>query len=426
MASLARDPQRAAFFANSRKSSIGDLAQRAAAVRDFLVGHDVKPGDRVILCMDGLHAEEWMACYFGIHLLGAWCVPLNPKAVAANATFFIEDLEPTAILTATDGVAAWGQTGIDARRIIAVDFADSSVRAVVDGRAWPLNLSSTVKSAEKEEGGDLIYTTGTTGRPKGVILPSDIEFETGRRYAVAQTLERGKVIHSPIPLFTASAIMTLVLPIIATDAAFSIDGTFSPALSLDKARAAGCNVFKAVPSHYLLIGNEAQVEPLESVRLAITTAAPLSATGYGQIKRLFPNAEIMALFGSTESAGAFTIISQEQLQRSLGSLGTPIEECKIELRNPVINETGEEEGDLVLRGSVLAAGYWRRDASVVEATFIGGGVRTGDRATRVGDDFVLGGRTSSVINRGGLKIDPAEIESVINVLSWVEDSCVLP
>jgi acyl-CoA synthetase (AMP-forming)/AMP-acid ligase II len=256
-----------------------------------------------------------------------------------------------------------------------------------------------------------------------------VQHATGTRYAAAQTLGRGTIIQSPIPMFTASAIMTLILPIVTSDAIFAIDHPFEPGRSLERARVEHSHVFKAVPAHYMLLTNAAdRLEPVPTVRLAITTAAPLSATAFRGMRALFPNAAVRALFGSTESAGTFSIIDESQLRASLGSLGSPAPDCELDLLGPEPSSgtASEEEGDLVLRGPFPAAGYWRRPPDVARSTFLPqGGVRTGDRATRIGADYILGGRTSAVINRGGFKIDPAEIEAIVNAIPWVEDSCVI-
>ena len=433
VASVERGAERVAFITDDLRPGIGEVLRASLMVRDLLRDRGVCPGDRVIVWGDGARPLEWLASYFGIHLLGGWCAPLNPKIASADAGFFTDDLAPAAVLAPVDLLRRdvpdiWSRAGIAADRIIGLDLIGEA-RALIEAKDVTLPAARDSTPYRGGEGGDLIYTTGTTGRAKGVILPGEVEYATGARYAEAQTLSRGAIIHSPIPMFTASAIMTLILPIVAVDAIFSIDHPFAPLRSLQRARSCRCEVFKAVPTHYLLIGNAADVEPLPSVRLAITTAAPLSATGFEQMRRLFPRAAIRALFGSTESAGAFTIIDDAQLRRSLGSLGSPAPGCEIDLldaRPSSGGAAGEEEGDLVLRGPFPAAGYWRRSAEIVAATFLpGGGVRTGDRATRVGDDYVLGGRTSSVINRGGFKIDPAEIEAIVNLVPWVEDSCVI-
>ena len=116
--------------------------------------------------------------------------------------------------------------GMDRSRVVGLDLGIGI--AIIDGVTTALPMPPPSPSLVAD-GGDLIYTTGTTGRAKGVVLPSKVQHATGLRYAQAQDLGWGKTIHSPIPIFTASAVMTLVLPVVTADATYSIDCPFDPA-----------------------------------------------------------------------------------------------------------------------------------------------------------------------------------------------------
>ena len=426
------DPHRPALVTDRGTCSVLDVADQSSRLAAELSRLGVMAGDRVIVSGERSDPAGFVAAYFAVHLVGAWCTPVRSDVLLKETRFLLEDTLPAAVVVAGDGVVSNANAGLfgendEAVPLLMLESGDRArVATVVNG-----SLRSG-KGARDDlvdpRGGDILYTTGTTGKPKGVVLPAEIQWETARRYADVQGLTVGSVIQSPIPLYTASAIMSLILPIVIGGSTLSVDTPFTPDESTRRLARSDSNVYKGVPAHFVLL-KRAGVPPAPHVKTVITTAAPLSHLAFRAMHDVFPEARAISLFGSTESAGAFTAANGDELASDLAYLGSPCFDTTLDLiSSEPSNYHGmpSKTGSLLLRSEVVADGYWRRPESVARSTFVSdGGVLTGDKAIRRGDRFFLGGRTSSVINRGGHKIDPSEIETVLARLPWVEDSCAV-
>lgn len=382
-----------------------DRLRRTAAV---LHAAGVRRGDRVHLQTG--NRPEFYDIWFATALLGATLVPTSPQSTADETRYVLADAAPVVSIVAPDQLPATraAAAGLPVT-VLALDGADS-----IETRAATAD-PTTVRETEPADPAAILYTSGTTSRPKGVLVTHANYLAVGHavaRHLAVTPADRWLV---ALPLFHANAQYYCTMSALVTGASIVLAPRFSASnwgrQAADHAATLG-SLF-AAPIRMIL----ARPRPPAAVRLrAVLFAQNLTDEQAARFERQF-DTRLLQLYGMTETVLPPTM-NPDSGQRRWHSIGRPLPGVTL----GVVDETGApvppgNPGELLVGGvpgQTLAAGYLNRP-DVTEATFGGGWLRTGDLVRADPDGFLyFVDRTKDMIKRSGENISAGEIERVVN------------
>ncbi|MFC8680398.1 long-chain-fatty-acid--CoA ligase [Microbacterium ureisolvens] len=385
-----------------------------------LARRGVAAGDRVLLLT--LNRPEVVISVFGINRIGAIAVPINVRLTPPEIAYIVDDADAEVLIVEAPLaplVGAVAQLTDRVKRVIVI--ADTA--ALADGHeAW------TDLIAEDPAGFDapdvpedttalIMYTSGTTGRPKGAML------DHINLYAQSITCIRANnvVDESDISFMTAPLFHIAGLGSIAPNFIIGIPtvihplGAFNATELLDAWEREKATIVFNVPQQWQVICADPSI-PERDLHLRIISwgAAPASDTLLHAMADTFPHATNVAVFGQTELSPITCVLRGEDSLRKLGSVGKPIPTIQYRVVDDEMKDVAPGEvGEIVYRGPTLMKGYWRKPAETAEA-FEGGWFHSGDLVRQDEEGFVwVVDRKKDMIISGGENIYCAEVENVL-------------
>ncbi len=406
------------------------LDQRAARAALALRRLGIAPGDRVALLSH--NRVEFLDLFFAAGKGACVLVPLGTRLTAheiapiladSGARLLVHDGEHAALvatlrtLPEASGVERW--LSLDEAATPGAGFA-----ALCDGED-AAGFAPTRRSPEDLY--CLLYTSGTTGRPKGVMIPHRQVAWNGYNTVAGWQLTAADV--SPIftPLYHAGGLFAFLVPILTIGGAIVLHRGFDPGEIWRTVERERCTVILGVPTIWKLLAEAPEFEhaDLSSVCCLYSGGAPLPtwiAEVYQRRGLVFKQG-----FGMTEvGVNCFAMTVEDSLAK-LGSIGKPMMHTEVRLVGADGRDvpTGEV-GELWFRGPHLSQGYWNRPEATAEAYVDGGWFRSGDLARCDADGFfTIAGRAKEMIISGGVNVYPAEIEAVLLQHPGVRDAAVV-
>jgi long-chain acyl-CoA synthetase len=393
-----------------------EIESQATELAGELRAAGVGPGRAVaVMLPDGF---EVIAALFGVWSARAVYVPLNPRATAAEIGRLLASVKPAAIVT----------TAEQAERF------QGSCTVVPAGRGWRRSAEPAASTARHDPDVALIqFTSGTTGRPKPVLLLHSgvLALLDG----VIRKLRSGTAkAASPMPnLIPVSLSLWAgiynVLFAFRVGAPIVILGPFDTQRFAEVVRRFGIRSTVLPPAAMTMLADDESIADLSPLRYVRSITAPLSPLQARRFRDRFGIA-VLNSYGQTEIGGEIVgwnaSDSRQFGETKLGSVGRPHE--GVELR--IVDDHGgvvatDQSGELWVRTPALSAGY--ADGTDLGDRLTGDGwFRTGDQGRVDADGFLwIEGRVSDMINRGGLKVFPAEVEEVLRLAPDVVDAAVI-
>jgi len=406
-ASAAGRPGRVAVTVDGEPVTHAGLDDAAARVAGWLARR-VRPGDRVLLAAAA--SVGFVRCYLGALKAGAVVVLANPGYTAGELAHLVAD--SGAVLAFADPEP--GRLLAAPGSLVTVDVAD---QGIASGRR------ASEVAAGPHDTALLAYTSGTTGRPKGVPLTHGQLAASIRSALAAWRWSADDVLAHALPLYHQHGLSGLHAALIA-GGTVHIRSRFSPADLVRTIRAKDATALFGVPTIYrALLAGDAGVAPLRGLRLAVCGSAPLNpalaerlASALGQVP--------LIRYGTTESG---LNVSNPIDRRSGDTVGVPLPGVLVRV---AVDAAGAAEpgsdGEIQLRGPQVLPGYWH-DRAATEAAFTPDGwFRTGDIGAV---DLATGhlrikGRTKEMIITGGLNVYPREVEIVLEEHPSVAEAAV--
>lgn len=390
----------------SRAVSYADLDRRTAALAASLAAAGIEPGQSVAIYLP--NSVDWIEACFAIDRAGAVAVPINHASTEPEVHYRLIDADCRAIFTTADKADLCRRCEGDDRLLILDEGPDGLEDLVAAGAG---------RSPRDPDGIDdtayIVYTSGTTGQPKGVCLSvRSMLWVTAACCATAFGLNREDRVLSPLPLFHSYALNFSVLSVLATGASEYILPRFSPEQILAKLAEGGFTVLPGVPTmfHYLLeAARDLETLP-EGLRVCVSAGAIMPATLNQAFEERF-GVTLLDGYGITETA-TFVTANWAEGGRILGSCGIPLIGQATRIVDPATGGDVEfgAEGELIVRGPNLMLGYLNKPEETAKA-IRGGWYHTGDLARSDANGFLtITGRLKELIIRGGQNIAPAEIE----------------
>ena len=412
-------------LAGSRALSFADWDGQANGVARGLIRIGVERGDRVAIDVSAEHPLAWVVAYAAIHKAGAVSVPINTRWVAPEVRAVYEHAEVSVVVAdeptlerVGESLSGSGRTGDGpaapgVRAVVAVEVAERPFARPLlawddviddDRSAPPLDL-------DDDELADIVYTSGTTGRPKGVAV----------RHANSSLLPVGVPTWSGAgwlscsPLFTFAGMTSIYNPMKLGMTALYLPH-FEPVAwiaAVERYRPAMVFLVPAM-AELLLAHPDFERADLSSIGLCALGSAPLAAAVQRRLQARMPAASVSNAYGMTEAGPAFTILPKEETVRRAGSVGRPLPPAEFFVVDPAGERLGAgETGELVIQLPGRPREYYH-DHEATAQVWRGDGLHTGDLARIDEDGYVyVVGRAKEVIIRGGNNVYAVDVEAVL-------------
>jgi long-chain acyl-CoA synthetase len=413
-------PDRTAVRLDERALSYRDLDELSARVASWLAGRGITPGDRVGLMAP--NTLEFVELYYGILRAGAVVVPMNPLFKSREVSYHLSD-SGAALAFAWHGVADQAAEGARSAGTDLVIIEPS-------GLAETLARSDPVPAVADRAPSDtavILYTSGTTGQPKGAELThanliSNIEVTR----TTLLGLRPADVMLGALPLFHSFGQTVVMGCAIATGGCLTLLPRFDPVRALEIIKRDQVTVLAGVPTMYTAILHSAggSAGDVASLRLCVSGGAAMPVELMRAFEKQF-DCMILEGYGLSETSPVASFNHPDR-ERKPGTIGQAI--AGVEMR--IQNDEGDplpsgEVGEIAIRGDNVMKGYWRRPRDTEEA-MEGGWFRTGDLG-RVDAEgyFSIVDRKKDMIIRGGLNVYPREVEEVLYEHPAVAEAAVI-
>jgi long-chain acyl-CoA synthetase len=418
-------------FRDARSSvTYAELNDRTGKLAGHLADLGIAPNDTVAIMLP--NSVAWVESCFAVARAGAISVPISYDSTEPEIAYRLADANCKAIFTTAergDLVAKLQAAAPHLKTVIVTDRGQSSAAALPYSKLINEPAQSAPRDpASLHDTAFILYTSGTTGRAKGVQLTvHGMLWVTAACWAPITGLNENDTVLSPLPLFHSYALNLSVLSILATGASEYIMEKFSTSEAVRLLKTGEFTYFPGVPTmfHYLLEATrkEAGIE-FPGLRLCVSAGAIMPAT----LNREFEShlgVPLLDGYGITETSTMVTM-NWPTGTRIMGSCGLPVPGSAVR----IVDLSGKDvaagqEGELIVHGPHLMPGYHNKPEETQNA-LRDGWYHTGDLAKADANGFLtITGRLKELIIRGGQNIAPAEIEEVVNTYEAVLDCAVV-
>ena len=389
-----------------------ELDARANRFAAGLAARGLRRGDRLATLTST--SPDHVALLFGCARLGVALQPLSWRLAAEELAYQLADAEPSLLVVSAEHNAL-------AREIRSSVTVEEIASVGIEGEATVRDV------AEDHDPLLLVYTSGTTGKPKGAALTHANCFWTNLSFDRLSELRESDVALQVLPQFHVGG--WNVQPLLAwwKGATVVLEPSFDAARALRLIEERRVTTMMGVPANYMFLSQDPHFEraDLSSLRLAVVGGAPMPELLLETWRDR--GVEIVQGYGLTEAAPNVLCLPPEDAVRKLGFAGKPYPHVDVALRDPekgVLRE-GAATGELVVRGPNVFAGYWR-NPNATAAAFADGWLLTGDVAERDSEGYYrIVDRIKDMVISGGENVYPAEIEAVLRTHPAVGDAAVV-
>ena len=407
-------PERTAIVANGFELDYGELDRRAGRLGGLVRAAGVTPGEVVAVATG--NDPRFVECLLGVLRAGAVGLLVNTKLGAETLTYVAGHSEVRLVL---------GHERLERVGRALLDGAPAGCRSLTLGGAGDDAYEDALEEHEPaattpvdpDELALLMYTSGSTGLPKGVMLSHSNTWWQARsdvRTMLMDWADRGLVMG---PLYHANALWAILLPMLYVGGSIVVLPDFDPPSVLDSVDRHGITYMSGTPSMYSLLLAEAERGDYDvsSIELLQCGSAPVPEELLARILARFPGSELVETYGLTE--GGANVLTPRWGIKKLGSTGLPVPDVEIRVvdpADPTRDCAAGEIGELWTRSPANARGYLKDPERTAEK-FVGDGwLRTGDLFRRDEQGYCyFCGRTDDMISVGGENVYPKEVETII-------------
>lgn len=416
--SAAAHPDAIAIKLDDIELSYAALDQLSAKLAGMLAAKGIAKGDRVAIVSPNI--PQMPVVYYGILRYGAVVVPLNPLLKSREVAYHLQDSQ-TSLVFAWEGVLAEVAPGAEAAGADLIS---------IDGLLIPTLSGHEELSPIAEASGDdtavILYTSGTTGRPKGAELTHSNLLGNAEVSRSLHDVGVGDVIFGGLPFFHIFGQTCALNEAIMSGATVTLLPRFDPAKALEIIQRDQVTIFEGVPTMYigLLRVPDRERFDLSSLKVAVSGGAALPLEVLREFESAF-GAPILEGYGLSETSPVVSFNQRDGIRKA-GSIGTAVRGAQLR----IMNDDGEpvaagEVGEMAVAGPYVMKGYWRNPEATA-AAIRDGWFYTGDLARQDEDGvYFIVDRKKDLILRGGYNVYPREVEEVLYQHPAVAEAAVI-
>lgn len=407
-------PQKEAILDEEISLSFEELYRDISGIANWLYTKG-EVGQRVLIAMP--QSVSSAILYFGAMLAGQVAVPINPFLLTEQLKSIREEIDPQFVFGPSPLKEIWS----DARFFTVNGYNDLTQWLLIrkQERKLPFPHNDPFDLL------NIVYTSGTSGRPKGVMLNVKNLEAVIRGICKALPIHEESRIFSPLPFSHTYGLSQLWI-MAKTGATLALAHDITNMAWIKKVITEhAINTIAGVPYHFVLLTRRGEKEKMDSVKLVTIAGEAPTKQLINKIKSTYPKAQIFILYGLTEASTRLTTLPSDDLERKEGSIGVPIEGVELKIIDENGKEVGPfEEGELIARGENISPGYWK-DKKLTQMVFTNGWLHTGDIVKRDDEGYYYHiGRKDFMFKSGGEKIIPEVIERVLREIDGVRDAAV--
>ncbi|MEK3728685.1 class I adenylate-forming enzyme family protein [Lysinibacillus sp. FSL W8-0953] len=413
-----QQPNAIATLYDGKKLSYRDFYQRVERFAAYLQEQDFEKDD--VIALYTLNSDLFLIAYLGVQLAGFIVMPINTKLAAPEVDFIFNHSQAKGLI--------YDERLAEALEDVAYTFQHTigfkEMRNIFENEGCERKLVQL----EAHDTAVVMYTSGTTGKPKGVMLTHQNIVATADIWSSSMKMSSKDKMFICTPLFHCAGLHVFAMPMFYQGGTVVIEEAFSPTKTLAQIAATEATIFFGVPSMYTIILNTPgfKEHSFHYLRLLCYGAAPMPYELVKQVKEAFSNVKVQNLYGQTENSPAATSLLDRDALTKIGSVGKPLAQTEV----CVVDSEGKsvpagEVGEICVKGPQVMKGYLRNPEETAR-TIRDGWLYSGDlgRFDEEGYLYIVD-RKKDMIIRGGENIYPIEVEEVLYQMPEILEAAVI-
>lgn len=395
-----------------------ELYHNAKQIAEYLQQRGYKKGDIVAQFM--LNSDLFMAVYYGVQLAGLTIMPINTKLAPPEVEYIFKNSEAKVLI--------YDEKIEQIIENSAHSFDEKINSAQLRDILQKNETTFKEPSLNEEDTAVVMYTSGTTGKPKGVMLSHKNIYETAEIWSESMNMVTDDRMYICTPLFHCAGSHVFAVPTMYRGGAIIIEEAFSPDRTLKNLVETKASIFFGVPAMYTILLNKPELKNynFEHLRLFCYGAAPMPYELVKRLKDTFPKVKVQNLYGQTENTPAASSLTDAHALTKIGSVGRPLLSTEIKLVDAFGDEVPVGEvGEICVKGPQVMKGYLRNPEETAR-TLQNGWLYSGDLGRFDEEGFLyIVDRKKDMIIRGGENIYPIEVEEVLYQIPQILEAAVV-
>lgn len=415
-------PEKVFTIFEGREWTYGEFFEKAQRIAAYFQEKEYGKDD--IIALYARNSDTFLVVYYGLQLGGFTVMPVNTRLAASEVDFIFNHSEARAIIYDQALIDTFKETSREFETAITFDGENGELESIFADDS----LVFTPVKLEEEDTATIMYTSGTTGNPKGVMLTHRNLRAVSQTWQEALKMQETDRMLISTPMFHCAALHCFITPTTYSGGSIAIEEAFSPVGTLHTLQTVKPTIFFGVPTMYSIMLNLPEIKEvsLSSLRLFCYGAAPMPYELVKQLKETFPNIGVQNLYGQTENSPGATTLKDHLALDKIGSVGEP-------LPNTEVRVVGEDEqdmptgevGQIIVKGPQVMKGYYKNEKET-NRTLRNGWLFTGDLGKFDEDGLLyIVDREKDMIIRGGENVYPIEVEEVLYQIPQLLEATVV-
>ncbi|MBD7943140.1 long-chain fatty acid--CoA ligase [Psychrobacillus sp. Sa2BUA9] len=409
---------------NGKETTYREFYEQAKRLAGYFQEKGYKQEDIIALYLQ--NSDYFLVCYYACQLGGFTVMPVNTKLAAPEIEYIFKHSEAKALIydARLESVLNEITETFESFHDVLEVGGDNTLEAILGDSSIQMNEVPPME----EKTSVIFYTSGTTGKPKGVMLSAKNVYSTAQIWGEAMELNGRDRMQIVAPLFHCAASHVFSIPVIYAGGTIVIEEAFSPEQALNTMEKEKITIFFGVPAMYSILLNTPKIQQMKLPHLRLLTygAAPMPYEVVRKVKALFPTVNVQNLYGQTENSPAATTLKDYYALEKVGSVGEPLPLTEVQ----VVDEFGEslptgQVGEIVIKGPQVMKGYLKNEEETNRA-IQNGWLYSGDlgKFDEEGLLFIVD-RKKDMIIRGGENVYPVEVEEILYQIPELLEAAVI-